>query len=122
MVLEPSANPEQGWRVLVAEEDGRLLGFVSFRLQRNGVTIGHIGALYVVPKRFKSGVGTALLVAASDELRAMGADKAFLWVLRDDAQLIEFYEARGWLRDGARMTIELDQSRTAVRCTKRFDA
>ena len=111
------APADQDWRVLIAEDD-RILGFVSFRLEPDGERVGHVGALYVAPDRFGSGVGTALLGAAADELRNEGATTAFLWVLAHDTRTISFYEARGWLQDGARMTLELDQPRVAVRCTK----
>ena len=112
-VLAPA---DQDWRVLIAGDD-RILGFVSFRLEPGGDQLGHVGALFVSPDRFGSGVGTALLHAAADELCHEGATTAFLWTLADDARTVSFYENRGWRRDGARMTLDFDQPRVAVRCT-----
>jgi hypothetical protein len=59
-----------------------------------------------------------LLGSAEVELRRQGVMKAFLWTLADDDRTVSFYETRGWLRDGARMMLEFDQPRAAVRCTK----
>lgn len=72
----------------------------------------------ITPERFGSGVGTMLLGSAEVELRRQGVMKAFLWTLADDDRTVSFYETRGWLRDGARMMLEFDQPRAAVRCTK----
>ena len=55
------APADQDWRVLIAEDD-RILGFVSFRLEPDGERVGHVGALYVAPDRFGSGVGRRCLV------------------------------------------------------------
>src|ERR671934_3045256 len=110
-VLAPA---DQDWRVLIAGDD-RILGFVSFRLEPGGDQLGHVGALFVSPDRFGAGVGTAVLHAAADELCHEGATTAFLWTLADDARTVSFYENRGWRRDGARMTLDFDQPRVAVR-------
>src|SRR5262245_29385455 len=58
--------------VLVAEEP--IAGFVAFNVEK-----GEIGALYVDPPRFRTGIGSALLAAAHERL----ADRpeVVLWVL-----------------------------------------
>ncbi len=114
------APQHAGWRILVCEEQGRVVGFVS--VDPSGRSkVGHIGALFVAPDLFGSGVGTRLLEAAEDLLRDAGFTEAILWTLEEDHRLIRFYERRGWKLDGARQTIELDKPRTVLRCRKRLD-
>jgi GNAT superfamily N-acetyltransferase len=115
------APRDAGWRILVSEEQGRVLGFVSFVASRE-TTVGHLGALFVSPDRFGLGIGTRLLDAATAALRQGGCTEAILWTLEDDGRLIGFYEHRGWKPDGGRQTIELDRPRPVVRCRKRLVA
>jgi GNAT superfamily N-acetyltransferase len=108
------APPEAGWRVLVGEEEGRVVGFVTFVVERRSQT-GHVGALFVSPERFSSGIGTALLNAAATALAYRGCGDAILWTLEDDPNVIAFYQRRGWVPDGGRQLIELDQKRPVLR-------
>ena len=43
-----------------------------------------------------SGVGTALLAAAADALRAAGCKRAFLTTTNDNLRTLGFYQKRGW--------------------------
>jgi GNAT superfamily N-acetyltransferase len=115
------APRDAGWRVLLAEEDARVVGFVTFVSDRVS-RVGHIGALFVSPDRFRSGIGTSLLDAATAALADSGCDEAILWMLEEDRDLMGFYRNRGWQPDGGRQTIELDRSRTAIRLRKAFSS
>jgi GNAT superfamily N-acetyltransferase len=72
--------------VLIAEEDGRAVGFVAYEGEV-------LSALYVLPDRWGRGTGGRLLDLA-------GAVSS-LWVLEDNEQGRRFYEHRGWSPDGA---------------------
>ena len=108
------APSNAGWRLLVAEESGKIVGFVTF-VAGGEYGVGHVGALFVSPERFRSGIGTSLLASAAAALRDAGCLEAILWSLEEDRSLLEFYRERGWVPDGSTQTIELDQRRTAFR-------
>ena len=66
---------------------------------------GEVYAIYVAPDRWRSGLGKVLLAAAESTLRAGGFMSAILWVLGSNNRGRAFYEAQGWMADGA-MKIE----------------
>jgi GNAT superfamily N-acetyltransferase len=91
------------WRVwvgtattFVAEDDGRLTGFVYTTRDSN-----EIGALYVVPDRLREGIGSRLLAAAHEALAAAGHTEATLWVFEANTGARAFYAAHGYTPDGA---------------------
>jgi GNAT superfamily N-acetyltransferase len=91
------------WRVwvatattFVAEDDGRLTGFVYTTRDSN-----EIGALYVAPDRVREGIGSRLLAAAHDAISAAGHTEATLWVLEANTGARAFYAAHGYAPDGA---------------------
>ncbi|MFU8853085.1 GNAT family N-acetyltransferase [Micromonospora sp. SL1-18] len=79
MIAEPP--PEEDWAAWVAEADGRVVGWVS--AYRNSQTsepdVGEIANLHVHPAHRGHGVGTALLEAALDHLRTLGARRVRTW-------------------------------------------
>ena len=81
---------------LVAEIDGRVVGFVVLGPRRNSSFEhgGEIYALYVDVDWQNQGIGRALMVAAFVQLRSMGLDSALLWVLAANPSRF-FYEALG---------------------------
>ena len=56
--------------------------------------------LYVVPERWRSGVGTALHDLALERLRVRGNGEAKLWTLEENRNGRRFYENRGWTLNG----------------------
>ncbi|XVU26443.1 N-acetyltransferase family protein [Actinoplanes sp. CA-054009] len=58
-------------------------------------------AIHVAPGLVGTGVGRALMVDAVGRLRALGADRAVLWVLEENAVARRFYERGGWTLDGS---------------------
>ena len=113
---------ERGARdvVLVAEADGEVCGFVSARTRRDAEdassgaagTEGEVEAIYVDPRRWRRGVGRALLEAAAGRLALAGCSAATLWVLVDNGRARRFYERFGWVTDGT--VQDLDFAGTAV--------
>jgi GNAT superfamily N-acetyltransferase len=93
-------TPPYGWTVFVAEDDGRVLGFVAVGPSRDGVRGGELYAIYVDPDSWSTGVGRALIERAEERL-ADDYDEATLWVLDDNPRARRFYEGAGWTPDGA---------------------
>ena len=98
--------------VLVADASGTLLGFVGYSPTRDGdadpARVGEIDAIYLLPNTWGKGVGRLLMDAALARLAEARFDRATLWVLDSNVRARRFYEAGGWLADGAR---KVDDSR-----------
>ena len=98
--------------VLVADASGTLLGFVGYSPSRDGdadpAWVGEIDAIYLLPSAWGKGVGRLLMDAALARLAEARFDRATLWVLDSNVRARRFYEAGGWLADGAR---KVDDSR-----------
>ena len=90
-------------RLVVAEFDGRIVGWASFGAGRDDDTTdrGEIAGLYAHPDAWSQGVGRALIGHAEDALRTDGWTSAYLWVLAGNERAIGFYRSRGWVPDGA---------------------
>jgi ribosomal protein S18 acetylase RimI-like enzyme len=91
-----------GEAVFVAEDEGRVVGFVSIGASRERDEEGELFAIYVLPEAWGSGAGAALMREAIGALRAAGHREAILWVLEDNPRARRFYEREGWSLDGAR--------------------
>lgn len=91
--LEQSAD-----RTFIAREGGEVVGVCTHGPARVGAFAGwgEIVSLYVLPERAGRGVGSKLLDVALDALAAEGFERAYLWVLADNAPARAFYERRGF--------------------------
>jgi ribosomal protein S18 acetylase RimI-like enzyme len=98
--------------VLVADASGTLLGFVGYSPSRDGdadpARVGEIDAIYLLPSAWGKGVGRLLMGEALARLAEARFDQVTLWVLDSNVRARRFYEAGGWLADGAR---KIDDSR-----------
>ena len=88
--------------VFLAEDEGRPVGFTQLYPSFSSVSLARVfilNDLFVVPGQRRVGVGSALLQAAVDHARSLGAVRVSLNtdVLNTAAQAT--YEARGWKRD-----------------------
>jgi GNAT superfamily N-acetyltransferase len=87
--------------VWVAEEDGRLLGFLGIEASRNLGGAAVLEKIYVEPAEQNRGIGAALLEKAK-ELRPEGL---YLWVFQKNDGARRLYERHGFrlvkLTDGA---------------------
>ncbi|MHB8470024.1 MAG: GNAT family N-acetyltransferase [Gaiellaceae bacterium] len=93
--------------VAVADDDGRIVGFVSTGASRDAGAGGELFAIYVLPEAWGSGAGPGLMRAGLAALREAGHADAILWVLEDNPRARRFYEREGWSLDGARKEEEL---------------
>ena len=108
-----------GERSLVADDEGRVVGWVMSGPSRDtdqDGSFGEVYAIYVDPDVTSRGIGAALLDRALEILRTDGFAHASLWVLRNNARARAFYEREGWRPDGAEKVeslrgFELDEVR-----------
>lgn len=93
-------------RVLLAELDGMIMGFISL-VSTEGSTVGEVQAIYLDPSIYRRGVGTALMKAGESRLSEMGFTEGILWVFVDNAAARRFYEAMGWTPEARIALMEL---------------
>lgn len=114
-------------RLHVAEGSaGGVVGFVGTCPTRDDDcdpdTTGEVAAIYVPQEHWGAGIGTALLAAGLDGLRADGFTEATLWVLADNPRARAFYEREGWVVDGAeRQEVYADRRVVEVRYWRALD-
>ncbi|WP_255149242.1 GNAT family N-acetyltransferase [Halorarius halobius] len=86
--------------LLVAREDGDVLGFVSFYPEggsfEQDVQRGIVENIYVVPERRGEGIGSTLLEAAEEELIADGVEVLALEAMADNERARRFYRRHGY--------------------------
>ena len=100
--------PQASYRVLVAVEGGRVVGFATTMPSPDddgdpGVD-GQMEEFVIDPAARQRGHGSRLLNACADTLRSDGFRRAYCWAGEDDA-LIRFLAAAGWAPDGAEREI-----------------
>ena len=101
------ANPDLS--VLIAEDDGEIVGYAgcgTSRDQDTGDDVGEVRNLFVASSSWRAGVGRALMAAALDDLRERGYSEAIVWSFTANDRANAFYEAQGFARDGAERTEE----------------
>ncbi|HEV2072439.1 MAG TPA: GNAT family N-acetyltransferase [Thermomicrobiales bacterium] len=114
--------PRTAANVLVAEIQGKVIGFYSFGRSRDSDLPGDTAVLhtiYVHPDLIRSGIGIALLARAERAMREAGIDLVSLWVLRENIGARRFYERCGRSFNGEERREELwGQPPTEVRYTR----
>jgi GNAT superfamily N-acetyltransferase len=96
-VAAVAASPDDG--VLIAEEEGNILGLVavhSFEMLHRPGRLGRITALVVAASARGRGIGSQLLSAAEDHLRANGCIKLEVTSGEQRSDAHAFYAARGY--------------------------
>jgi GNAT superfamily N-acetyltransferase len=90
----------RGKRTLVAEDPA--LGVIGYATvgPDPGSDDGMLLLMYVLPDRWRIGIGRALMQAAADALRMLGYKRAVLSVLEANERARRFYESEGWAPDG----------------------
>lgn len=102
------ADPEQ--RILVAEDTGVLTGCVAIARVAGGKA--YLGMLSVEPERQAGGLGRALMAAAEAAAASeFGATAVEMTVIRQRAELIAWYERRGYALTGETRPFPLDDER-----------
>ena len=124
--MEPRGDPEQGYAwflgsqleesdvaVFVAEDHGAVIGYLyggieplSWKELRDEA--GFIHDVVVDPGSRGRGVATALIEAACDWFRSLGAPRVVLWTAEKNAGAQRVFAGRGFRRTMIEMTRELD--------------
>jgi ribosomal protein S18 acetylase RimI-like enzyme len=121
---ETLASPSPGKTVLVAEQDGEIVGFVSSGPSRDRPVeagAGEIYELFVEPDLVATGVGAALFRESLARLEGSGFRAVTLWVLAGNERARRFYERQALHVDGATRTTTMGESdATEVRYRSSF--
>jgi GNAT superfamily N-acetyltransferase len=113
--LQTLAAPPERWqrdisrqggaRVLIAEHEGRVVGFSILRpsadTDADPHQTGELDLIYTHPDGWGLGAGRALLAAATLALREAGFHDATLWTAEANARPRRVYASAGWELDGA---------------------
>ena len=107
MTLAQTEEKAFRWRdnLLVAKDGERVVGFVGYGPARGDEGAGEVFALYVLEEYQRRGIGYALMREALSRLE--GRRVVFLWVLKENAKAIRFYERVGFQPDGGEKEITL---------------
>ena len=97
--------PSKEQRLLVAEHEGQVLGFVeigaaTYPEEVASESTGELHFLFVVPNFMGGGIGSRLLTRATELLREDSYSQAILWVFSRNLQARRFYERHGWSTNG----------------------
>jgi ribosomal protein S18 acetylase RimI-like enzyme len=100
-----------GSETLVADAEGRVVGFISYgksRQEQAERAEGEIYAIYVSSSHWSRGVGRSLWEAALARLRDLGFVRVIVWVLAANEKAIRFYGRLGFtLCEGSDTTVEI---------------
>ena len=107
-----------GMKFFVAEENGKLLGYVGISCVLDE---GYIGNIAVYPAARKKGVGTALLERVFSLAKDEGLSFVSLEVRVSNLAAISLYEKLGFKQEGRRPKFYRDPDEDALILTKRFD-
>ena len=93
---------KQGHAVLVAEEDGQVLGFASYAQFRAGGGYAHSmeHTIHLVPGARGKGLGRALMHAIEDHARARGARLMIGGITGSNVESLRFHERLGYAEWG----------------------
>ncbi len=97
---------------LVAELDGKIVGFVCYMPSREDPSLGEISALYVLKEAQGLGIGRKLLNAALEKLSHY--DAVALWVLKGNGHAFRFYRHCGFRFEGKTQEIRLGTAVTEL--------
>jgi GNAT superfamily N-acetyltransferase len=111
----PEPDPERWYALieegavsmLMAEEDGELLGFSACGESRDedaAPGVGELRSFFVTAGRWGQGVGRELMGAALESLRERGCTEATVWSFAANERANGFYETHGFRRDGVERT------------------
>lgn len=97
-------DPKEGHYVAIL--DGKVVGFTDVGPCKDDDRDddGEVYTLYVDPAQLGKKVGSSLLAKATAKLRALGFQRAVVWMLEGDSQRKQFYANHGWLPDNKTRT------------------
>ena len=118
--------PLAKFRVLVAIEQGRVVGFAavgpSDDADADPGSDAMIGEFIIDPPAQRQGHGSRLLNAVADTLRADGFTRATWWVRSTDDPLRRFVSSAGWDYDGGHRTVGTEDEAASVKMLRMHTA
>ena len=106
--------------LLVAERDGALIGCVQGT--RVSDTHAYLGLLTVDPELQASGLGRKLITAIEEAVREQfGVTHMEMTVIKQRAELIAYYERRGYRQTGEMRPFPLDDERFGLPKTRELE-
>jgi ribosomal protein S18 acetylase RimI-like enzyme len=104
----------EGLDVVVAEVDGRVVGFSATMPSRDDPPVRplELAMIYLLAAQHGSGLGQALLDAA------VGDRPASLWVAEQNPRAIAFYRRNGFAADGTRQVLESWEGLAEIRLVR----
>ena len=104
-------------RILIATDEGHVTGCVQITAKPGAVA--YLGLLSVDPDIQANGLGKALIIAAEAlAKREFGATAMEMTVIRQRAELIAYYERRGYALTGEERPFPLDDERFGLPVTR----
>ncbi len=106
----------------IVDQDREVLGFLTLGgsrdLDMDQQTTGEIWGIYLAPEQWRNGIGTSLCRYGEGILKIKGYRIATLWVFAGNIQARKFYEAMGFIADGASKMLNPGAPLEAVRYRK----
>jgi GNAT superfamily N-acetyltransferase len=99
------ASPEGDSFTLIAEDEREIGGYAFVAApgrESEGPGEAELVAIYVDPRRWRRGIGRALLERAVVDAGEAGYAEMTLWSFEQNAQALAFYGALGWERTSQR--------------------
>jgi GNAT superfamily N-acetyltransferase len=90
-------------------EDGEIVGFVSFGKDRSGEYEGELYAIYLLKDYQGKGIGKELFEIAIRELKNMGFNTMWTWVLKENPSKYFYYKYKPGLMKEEILTIGNEQ-------------
>lgn len=119
---EQIKSSEDGVYPLVAETDGKVIGWCTVGVSRDedaDKSTGEVYGIYVHPNFIGKGAGSKLMEYGLNLLREDGYKRATLWVLTSNDKTRKWYEDKGWKIEGKtkvdkRDDFDLHETRYAI--------
>jgi GNAT superfamily N-acetyltransferase len=102
--------------ILLAFDEDELIGCVQ--VSDRGGGLAYLGMLAISPARQAAGLGRMLINAAERDARTLGAARIEMTVIRQRAELIAYYERRGYAQTGEERPFPLDDERFGLPRTR----
>ncbi|MBI5591725.1 MAG: GNAT family N-acetyltransferase [Deltaproteobacteria bacterium] len=106
----------------VAEEKGDVIGFLAIGAcpdpDVDQKITREVLAIYLAPEFWRKGIGGALYREGEGFLRSRGYLRVVLWAFKDNERAQRFYEAVGFLADGATRVLNVGAPLDTIRYSK----
>ncbi|BCL69279.1 GNAT family N-acetyltransferase [Vibrio nigripulchritudo] len=90
--------------VYVAQEDSKIMGFLSFYISAESTQTIELSKLYLCPKVYQRGIGQKLMTHLEKMARGMNIKQLSLYVLDCNQNAINFYKKHGFEFDSGSET------------------